>query len=101
MEQAVSIAGKKATVMFFGLTAPDEKISIKPFEIFKKELEIKASYINPYTQQRAVDEIVSGRIDVKSMVSEIISLDRLPEVLTDKILRRTGKFIVAPNLEEL
>ena len=101
MEQAVSLAGKKATVMFFGLTAPDDKISIKPFEIFKKELEIKASYINPYTQQRAVDEIVSGRIDVKSMVSEIISLDKLPEVLTDKILRRTGKFIVAPNLEEL
>ncbi len=96
MEQAISIAGKKSIVMFFGLTAPDDTISVKPFEIFKKEIEIKASYINPYTQGRAVEMIDSKRIDVKSMIN-VAPLDKLPEILSDKNLRRQGKFIITPN----
>ena len=47
IEQAIAIAGKKSTVMMFGLTKPEEEISIKPFEVFKKEIVIKASYITP------------------------------------------------------
>ena len=97
MEQAICLAGKKATVLFFGLTAPDDTIKIKPFEIFKKELEIKASYINPYTQQRAIELIDSKRTDVKSMVCEIAPLSRLPEILSNPELRKKGKFIITPN----
>lgn len=96
MEQAIDIAGKKATVMFFGLTAPNDTISVKPFEIFKKELEIKASYINPYTQSRALEMIDSKRIDVSTTVTTA-PLDKLPEILSDKNLRRQGKFIITPN----
>lgn len=99
MEQAVKLAGKKAIVMFFGLTAPNDEISIKPFEIFKKELEIKASYINPYTQERAIEMIDSKRIDVSSMIYEVADLDKLPLILADKKLRRKGKFIIKPNIE--
>ena len=68
IEQAIRIAGNKAVVMMFGLTKPDETISVKPFEIFRKELELKASYINPYTQKRALDLIDTGRLDVSGMV---------------------------------
>lgn len=97
MEQTVHLAGKKSIVMFFGLTAPDDEIRVKPFEIFKKEIEIKASYINPYTQGRAVEMICDGRIDVSSMVYKVAPLDELPTILADKALRRKGKFIIAPN----
>lgn len=98
MKQAVKLAGKKSIVMFFGLTAPDDTIDIKPFEIFKKELEIKASYINPYTQQRAIEMIDSGRIDVKSMIYKIAKIEELPEILGDRKLRSKGKFIINPNI---
>ena len=101
MEQAVSLAGKKSIVMFFGLTAPNDTISIKPFDIFKKEIEIKASYINPYTQQRAVEMIDSKRIDVSSMIYKTAALDELPGILSDKALRSKGKFIIKPNFEEV
>ena len=97
MEQAIHIAGKKSVVMFFGLTAPEDTIKVKPFEIFKKEIEIKASYINPYTQKRAVDMIDGKRIDVSSMIYETAGLDKLPQILADKELRRKGKFIILPN----
>lgn len=97
MEQAIALAGPKAIVMFFGLTAPQDTISVRPFELFKKELELKASYINPYTQERAVEMIDEKRIDVSSMVYKKAPLGELPGILADAALRRKGKFIILPN----
>lgn len=95
MEEAIGIAGKKSTVMFFGLTAPDETISVKPFELFKKEIELKASYINPYTQGRALALIDGKKIDVSSMV-KTEKLSELPGILSDR-KKRSLKIIICPN----
>ncbi len=94
--QAISLAGRKSTVMLFGLTRPEDTVAVRPFELFKKEITIKASYINPYTQQRAIDLIDSGRIDVSSMVYQMAPLEKLPEILEDAQLRSRGKFIILP-----
>lgn len=97
MNLAIQIAGKKSTVMMFGLTAPDDELKIKPFEIFQKEIVLKASFINPYTQQRAIELIDSGKIDVASFIYECAPLEKLPVILSDASLRRKGKFIICPN----
>lgn len=97
IEQAIEIAGNKAVVMMFGLTKPDETIAVKPFQIFQKELELKASFINPYTQKRALDLIDSGRLDVSSMVYEVCGLDKLEDVLSKPELRANGKYIISPE----
>ena len=82
--------------MMFGLTKPEETIAVKPFEIFKKELELKASYINPYTQKRALDLIDSGRLDVSSMVYGTYGLEKLEEILSSPEARAKGKYIICP-----
>ncbi len=97
MEQAIEIAGKNSVVMMFGLTAPDDVISVKPFEIFKKEITLKASFINPYTQKRALELIDNKKIDVSSVVYACESLDKLPQILSDPSLRAKGKFIINPQ----
>ena len=94
--QAIGLAGKKAVVMMFGLTKPDETVPVRPFEIFQKEIELKSSYINPYTQGRALELIDSGRLDVSSMVCESCGLDRLSAILGDPALRAKGKYIIVP-----
>lgn len=96
IEQAIDIAGKYSTVMMFGLTAPNDTISVKPFEIFEKEIVLKASFINPYTQKRALELIDSGKIDVSSIVYACEPLDKLPEILSSNSLRANGKFIINP-----
>ena len=98
MSQAIEIAGKKSTVMMFGLTAPFDTISIKPFEIFKKEIVLKASFINPYTQRRALDLIDTGRIDVSSMIYKCAPLSELPAILESGSERAKGKFIICPEM---
>lgn len=96
IEQAIAIAGEKSVVMMFGLTAPDDTISIKPFEIFQKEIVLKSSFINPYTQKRALELIDGGKIDVSSIVYSYEPLESLPEILADGKLRAKGKFIIKP-----
>lgn len=98
IEQAIEIAGQKSTVMMFGLTAPDESLSIKPFDVFKKEIVLKASYINPYTQRRALQLIDNGKIDISSMISAVGSLEKLPEILSNPALRSKGKVIINPQM---
>lgn len=96
--QAIELAGPKAVVMMFGLTKPDETVAVKPFQVFQKEIELKASFINPYTQKRALDLIDSGRLDVSSMVYEICGLEKLEQILSKPELRAMGKYIISPEL---
>lgn len=94
IEQAISYAGKYSTVMMFGLTKPDAEISVKPFELFKKEITLKASYINPYTFPAAIKLIESGKLDVSSMIFKTEALTELPNILADAKKRSLGKYII-------
>jgi len=96
MLDAIKYASKNAVVMLFGLGNPSDEIPIKPFEIFRKEIVIKSSYTNPYTQDRANKLINSGRINLKSLIAETVSLKELSEVLKDPARRRKGKIIIDP-----
>lgn len=98
IEQAIDIAGNRAIVMMFGLTKPDDVIQVKPFEIFQKEIVLKASFINPLTQKRALDLIDSGRLDVSSMVYKVSPLEDLENILSNPEARKKGKYIISPKL---
>lgn len=97
IHQAIDIVGYKGIVMMFGLTAPDATIDVKPFEVFKKEIVIKSSFINPCTHQRAMDLIDSNRIDVDSMIFEVGGLGDLEDVLVKPELRANGKYLIDPS----
>lgn len=98
IQQAIEIAGPKSVVMMFGLTKPGDQITVKPFDLFKREVVLKASYINPYTQKRAVSLISSGKVDVSSMIYETIPLEQLPGLLADTKKRGLGKYVVTPGV---
>ena len=65
-------------------------------EIFQKEVVLKASFINPYTQKRALELIDGHKIDVSSTVYAYEPLEKLPSILADGSLRSKGKFIIRP-----
>lgn len=95
IEQALDLAGKKSTVMLFGLTKPNAEIRVKPYSLFQKEITIKSSFINPYTMDRAVRLINAKKVDVSSMVAETASIDKLPQILADPKLHTKGKYIIS------
>lgn len=91
---AVRFAGKGATIMFFGLAAPDESFPIKPDDIFKKELHITSSYINPYSFERAIQILESGTVELESLITNVVPLDDIADVFTKPEYRRTGKVMI-------
>ncbi len=91
---AIQFAGKGATIMYFGLAAPGESFSIQPDDIFKKELKITSSFINPYTFERAVQVLESQTINLESLITNVVPLDEIVDVFTKPEYRRTGKVVI-------
>jgi L-iditol 2-dehydrogenase len=94
MQQAVQSVCKGGTIMMFGLTPPGCEIPLKPFDVFRRELTIKSSFINPFTQARAIELLGSGRIQVKELISRIVSLDNIVEFFEKDDIRKMGKVVV-------
>jgi len=96
MKNAIKYVSKGGTAMLFGLTNPDSEMPLKPYELFEKEITVKASFINPYTQGRAIYLIQSGLVKVKELISKIIVLDQINKVFEDSSYRKKGKIIIKP-----
>lgn len=96
MQDALKYVSKGGTAMLFGLTDPTCEIPLMPFDVFKREITIKASFINPYTQGRAVSLLASGRIDVKSLITDIVRLDDIRKVFETDDYKGRGKILIKP-----
>lgn len=93
-EYSIKHAGKGATVMLFGLTGPDDEMNLKPFELFKKELTIKGSFVNPDTFERAVRILAAGIIKTEDIITKTEKLEDIQRVFETKEYARDGKVLI-------
>lgn len=93
-EYSVEYAGKGAQVMLFGLTGPDDEMKIKPFSMFKKELTIKASFVNPDSFEKSIAMLASGMLKVDDIISDIIELDDIASVFEQRLYAKDGKVLI-------
>lgn len=94
IEQAIKYAGKGATVMMFGLVAPEATAAIKPYEIFQKEITLTSSFINPYTFDRAIEILALGKVRTDGIITDIVPLAEINKVFEDVGFRRRGKVLI-------
>ncbi len=81
--QAIDWAAPGATVLWFGVTPPGDVVPVEPNLIFQKELTIRGARINPHTHGRALALLASGRLAVGELITQQISLEALPKLLSD------------------
>ena len=81
LEAAVRAACKGGQVLAFGVSSPSAEMRISPYEIFKKELTIKGSFINPHTHREAIELIRRGIVRLTPLISHRIGLSDVPDVL--------------------
>ena len=94
MQMAIELATLGGTVMLFGLTEPDDIMEVKPFGLFKKELKILTSFINPYTFSRAIDLIAAKKLNLLPLVTDKILLADSIKAFTDPEYARRGKILI-------
>lgn len=93
-EYSVKYAGRGATVMLFGLTAPDDEMSLKPFELFQKELTIKGSFVNPDSFEKAGRLLETGAVKVDRLITDIVPLDDIQSVFENRLYAKDGKVLI-------
>lgn len=90
------IARRGGSIIVLGLTPEKTYVDFNPFQLVVKELRIQGSFLNPLTQRRAADLIDSGTLKINPLISKVLSLDEVPEVLSQPPADGDIKYIVTP-----
>lgn len=97
VEQAFTFADLGATILLFSVPSPDAMASLPLFDVFKKELKIVGSMINPDTHERAVNLINSGRLEIKKLITHTYGLGQLEEAVNKQMSSDSIKVVVHPQ----
>jgi 2-desacetyl-2-hydroxyethyl bacteriochlorophyllide A dehydrogenase len=95
MRQAIDLAGPMATVMLFGLASPRDMFSINPFnDLFRKEIKLTSSFINPLTCSRSITLMAGGRLAFDGLITDRLPIEKAAEAFIDDAYRSRGKIQV-------
>ena len=97
VKSAFQFAGKGATILLFSVPKVDAAFDLPLFDVYKKELTIKGSFVNPDTHARAVALINSGKINFAPIITHHFTLDQLPEAIAMQMSSESIKVVVEAN----
>ncbi len=81
VKSAFDFAAKGATLVLFSVPKPEAQFPVPLFDVYKKELTIKGSFVNPDTHDRAVALINSGRVDFGPIITHRYPLAELSKAI--------------------
>ncbi len=79
--QALELVRNRGLVLFFGVGDPKATIPLSPYDVYLRELTIRGSFTNPFTNSRSLRLIASGRVQVAPLIKKRFSLDEGPQAL--------------------
>jgi L-iditol 2-dehydrogenase len=80
VEHAVKLAGKGTKIVIFGLAPSDHEVTFNLQYLFRNEILIFNSYLNPFTFAPAVDLLAAGKVNVRNLISERITLNEIHSI---------------------
>ena len=94
---AFEAAGFGATVLLFSVPAPTATVPLPLFDVYKKELAIRGSFINPDTHLRAVELLSAGRINVEPLITHTFGIGEMEQAIKMQMGGESIKVMVLPN----
>ena len=95
-ERAIRLAGRCGKILFFGVVPPQYNIKVNPNTVFKKELKIVGSAINPFVHYRVIAML--SKLDVSGLITHRFPLSAANEAM-DAAKRSVGlKICIKPNM---
>ncbi|WEV74378.1 zinc-dependent alcohol dehydrogenase family protein [Bifidobacterium sp. ESL0798] len=82
---AVLATKKGAQVLMFGVGPQEASFEMNTYDIYKKQLRIQGSFINPLTFKDAISLLESGKVDVEPLISHEFKLEDVQDFLDGKI----------------
>ena len=97
VSQAVYLADRGGKVLIFSVPNPTDTYGLPLTEVFKKELTIKGSFVNPDTQNRAARLISSGMLKLKPLITHRYPVEKLEEAIKKQMENDSVKVMVIPH----
>jgi len=95
-KQAFEIAGKGAQILLFSVPAVDATFDLPLYDVFKKELRISGSFVNPDTHFRAASLINHGKLILKPLITHRFDLDHVDDAIQKQMANDSIKVVVLP-----
>ncbi|MFN0168136.1 MAG: zinc-dependent alcohol dehydrogenase family protein [Bryobacteraceae bacterium] len=96
IRQTLRLVARGGTVMMYGVCAKENNVDLNPFWVNDNEITIRGSYNNPYTHSRALDLMVSGRLDAGAVVTTSFPLKDSHEAFKATGSSEVLKVVIAP-----
>ena len=71
----VPLTRNGGTVLVYGVARPDERLSVSPFELFRREITIKGSYAEMTSFAAAITALRTGRVHTDGIITHRFPLD--------------------------
>ena len=71
----VPLTRNGGTVLIYGVTRADDRVSFSPFDVFRREITIRGSFAEITSFEAAISALRSGRIRTDGIISHRFSLD--------------------------
>lgn len=97
VHSAFAAAGFGAAVLLFSVPAPGATAELPLFDVYKKELRICGSFINPDTHLRAVELLNAGRINTEPIITHIFSVSETEKAIRMQMSSESIKVMVVPD----
>lgn len=96
VKQAVAAAAPGAMLMLFSVPSVGATFELPLFDIFKKELTIRGSMVNPDTHARAVALLNAGRLQIEPLITHRFPLANVEEAIKMQMSAESIKVLVKP-----
>ena len=80
-EICVPLTRNGGTVLVYGVTRADERVSFAPFDVFRREITIKGSFAEITSFAAAIAALRGGRAKTDGIITHRFSLDEYPKAL--------------------
>lgn len=97
VKSAFAYAKKGANIVLFSVPKVDSKFDLPLFDVYKKELTIKGSFVNPDTHSRAVALLNAGKLNFDQIITHRFPLAQMPEAIAMQMSDQSIKVIATPQ----
>jgi D-arabinitol dehydrogenase (NADP+) len=77
----VPLTRNGGTVLIYGVTHADDRVSFSPFDVFRREITIRGSFAEISSFAEAIAALRSGRVRTDGMISHRFTLDEYGQAL--------------------
>ena len=71
-------------IVILGVLPSGTKVSIEPFDLLFREIQMHYSFLNPFTHERASQMIAAGAIEIEPLITREISLRDIASVVSNE-----------------